>query len=265
MKKDSNMVYAVFILPFQLFLLSAVSCDGGRTLEETPVPLIPAFTISRVYPPCTAGTRPKCLVVCSVPSVPVSHLSWYNGSVSLSSLMISEFNTRLYLEVDYQDQNNYTCVLSSPSINWTKHLNIQHLCQSCRGTAEPKSVKEGNSVTLSTTRELQNGDDIMWFYRSALVAEYVENVTTYHHCDDGRFGNRLRLDTQTASLTISNFSEILSGSYKLLITNATYKECQSYNVTLYEHSHQSLIYLLIGVVVGVFAIVVVAGVVWFCC
>lgn len=95
------------------------------------------------------------------------------------------------------------------------------------------SVMKGQSVTLSNNLERQDGDDIMWFYRRALVAEYFKNVTTYHHCNDGRFGNRLRLDSQTGSLTISNITQIHSGPYKVLVTNGIHKECQSYNVTVY--------------------------------
>ncbi len=88
------------------------------------------------------------------------------------------------------------------------------------------SVKKGDSVTLnSDLTEMIDGDHIWWWFRSenTLIAEMNvinDSMTVYDDVLDGRFRDRLKLDKQTGSLTITNTTTEYSGRYLLLIMGA---------------------------------------------
>ncbi|XP_077081462.1 SLAM family member 9-like [Siphateles boraxobius] len=97
------------------------------------------------------------------------------------------------------------------------------------------SVMEGDSVTLNTDiTEIRN--DIMWQFgaEKSLIAKIKikkQNFSTFD-VPDGRFRDRLKLDDQTGSLTITNTTTEHTGVYQLQILAAKLL-VKMFNVSVY--------------------------------
>uniref|UniRef100_A0A673HPS5 Immunoglobulin domain-containing protein n=1 Tax=Sinocyclocheilus rhinocerous TaxID=307959 RepID=A0A673HPS5_9TELE len=97
-------------------------------------------------------------------------------------------------------------------------------------------VKERETVTLCTG--VVNPDDFMiWCFNGTLIAEINGHPTkncTDDQCKDGdeRFRDRLKLDHQTGSLTITNITITDSGLYKLQINSSSCSIIRSFSVTV---------------------------------
>ncbi|XP_048058173.1 uncharacterized protein LOC125275367 isoform X1 [Megalobrama amblycephala] len=83
---------------------------------------------------------------------------------------------------------------------------------------EVKRVKEGDSVTLNyDLTEMKDDDVIQWRFRNTLIAEInvtADRFTVNDDVPDGRFRDRLKLDNQTGSLTITNTTMKHIGVYQ---------------------------------------------------
>ncbi|XDV23698.1 hypothetical protein PO909_028163 [Leuciscus waleckii] len=96
---------------------------------------------------------------------------------------------------------------------------------------------EGDSVTLNTDiTEITEEEDILWKYgdENSLIAKIsIETrvFSTYDDVPDGRFRDRLKLDDQTGSLTITNTTTEHTGDYKLDISGA--KRSKTFSVSVY--------------------------------
>ncbi|KAI2644427.1 Junctional adhesion molecule-like [Labeo rohita] len=84
------------------------------------------------------------------------------------------------------------------------------------------SVEEGDSVTLHTDTEIQSNDLIQWMFGNTVIAKIDKAAQPFHTYDgpDGRFRDRLKLDHQTGSLTITNTRTTDSGLYDLRISSS---------------------------------------------
>ncbi|KAL0161202.1 hypothetical protein M9458_044927, partial [Cirrhinus mrigala] len=88
------------------------------------------------------------------------------------------------------------------------------------------SVTEGDSVTLHTEFERKHQESIKWYFSSVRIAQISEDlVCTDVQCNEAteRFRDRLKLDHQTGSLTITNITNTDTGEYTLKIISSSEK------------------------------------------
>ncbi|XP_067252738.1 SLAM family member 9-like isoform X1 [Chanodichthys erythropterus] len=106
-----------------------------------------------------------------------------------------------------------------------------------RDAVKSVSVMEGDSVTLnSDLTEIDDDDLILWRFETnnTLIAEInvlEDRFTVYDDVLDGRFRDRLKLDHQTGSLTITNITTEHAGDYQLQTSSVR----KSFNLTVYAH------------------------------
>ncbi|KAK9967235.1 hypothetical protein ABG768_001643 [Culter alburnus] len=99
------------------------------------------------------------------------------------------------------------------------------------------SVMERDSVTLYTDlTEIHEDDEILWRFgaENSQIAKMNKKDQTFHtyNSTDGRFRDRLKLDNQTGSLTITNITTEHAGVYKVEI-NGVKLTSKTFSVSVY--------------------------------
>ncbi len=102
-------------------------------------------------------------------------------------------------------------------------------------TVKSVSVMEGDSVTLKIVTETQTGDMIEWKFGTNrnLIARIIGKTSNIFDGPDGIFRDRLKLDHQTGSLTITNTRTTDSGLYEADISRSSSDDKHRFNVTVY--------------------------------
>ncbi|KTG45358.1 hypothetical protein cypCar_00037072 [Cyprinus carpio] len=126
------------------------------------------------------------------------------------------------------------------------------------------SVMEGDSVSLNTgVTEVQNYHLIQWMFGEIKIAEInrlSQSSSIYGTDDDKTLKNRLNLDPQSGSLTITHTRTTDSGLYQLILTSGETRS-KSFRVTVSDctrccDTFEAAIRLVIAAVVGVAAVAV---------
>ncbi|XP_042605877.1 uncharacterized protein LOC109075626 isoform X2 [Cyprinus carpio] len=115
-------------------------------------------------------------------------------------------------------------------------------CKRFMVIAHEKTVygTEGGSVTLNNETEIQKDDLLLWMFgpEDSLIARGEINKAIFStsfstsFSTEGKFRDRLKLDDQTASLTITNSTTEHSGVYKLLIISSRETKYKRFKVTI---------------------------------
>ncbi|XP_043078732.1 uncharacterized protein LOC122327433 isoform X2 [Puntigrus tetrazona] len=87
-------------------------------------------------------------------------------------------------------------------------------------------VMEGDPVTLNTNfTEIKRDDTVLWMFGddNTIIAKMKEAAGIFSDNDDERFRDRLKLDRQTGSLTITNIRTQHTGLYQLKVMSTTEK------------------------------------------
>ncbi|XP_065122439.2 uncharacterized protein [Paramisgurnus dabryanus] len=103
------------------------------------------------------------------------------------------------------------------------------------------SVMEGDSVTLQPDLiDIQTADRIVWIFgpgndRIAQINRAANKISTYDDVLDGRFKDKLKLNTETGELTITNITTDLSEVYQLRIISGTDGLSRSFRIIVSSH------------------------------
>ncbi|XP_048038039.1 uncharacterized protein LOC125263163 isoform X2 [Megalobrama amblycephala] len=136
------------------------------------------------------------------------HLDYLTGSLTIRNIRTEHSG---FYEVD----------ISTGSSNHTIHKSFN---VTVSGEMRTESVMEGDSVILQTgLTEIQTDDEIMWMFGDTILAGIYKNQSSlaqqFYDVDDERFRDRLQLNNQTGSLTITKCKTSDSGLYELQINS----------------------------------------------
>uniref|UniRef100_A0A8C1P7J3 Ig-like domain-containing protein n=1 Tax=Cyprinus carpio TaxID=7962 RepID=A0A8C1P7J3_CYPCA len=125
-------------------------------------------------------------------------------------------------DITTTDSGDYRLVIISSGSIKIFRVAVNDVPAAQRDEKKTKSVVEGQSVTLDPDVTKNPNDVMMWYFNETLIAEITgdqSKICTDDECKE-RFRDRLKLDHQTGSLTITNTRTTDSGEYKLKIISS---------------------------------------------
>nr|XP_005161695.1 uncharacterized protein LOC101882211 isoform X2 [Danio rerio] len=130
-----------------------------------------------------------------------------------------------------------------------------------------KSVKEGESFTLDPSARINPNDMATWFFNNTFITKITlpaNKICTEDECKE-KFGDRLEVDHQTGSLTITKAKTTDSGLYEVEISSHSNRQrrsissMKSFNVNVIGSSSV----LVAGICVAFLLVSALLGVIYF--
>ncbi|XDV22796.1 hypothetical protein PO909_027612 [Leuciscus waleckii] len=140
-----------------------------------------------------------------------------------------------------------------------------------KASVDKVSVVEGDPVTLNTGVKTNQQDRVRWYYNVILIAQIKRDqsqICTNDQCNEGneRFRDRLKLDHQTGSLTITNTRITDTGDYTLYIISISSRFSENiFSVSVYGRGPTPFwpgIYAAVAVAVIVAVILLIVAVIY---
>ncbi|XP_050959405.1 uncharacterized protein LOC127160784 isoform X2 [Labeo rohita] len=155
-----------------------------------------------------------------------------DGSITVNFVPNGRFRDRLMLDnqtgsltiTNTRPEHTGVYELQTYCLRKSFILTVQH-CSSCMtGDVDEISLMEGYQFTLSPGHTEMMVNVIQWRFvpENALLAEInkrTNRFTVYDDVLDGRFRDRLKLDNQTGSLTITNMRTEHTGVFEVQTNN----------------------------------------------
>uniref|UniRef100_A0A8C1RRU5 Uncharacterized protein n=1 Tax=Cyprinus carpio TaxID=7962 RepID=A0A8C1RRU5_CYPCA len=140
------------------------------------------------------------------------------------------------MNITNTDSGLYQLEIISDRISVVKRFSVvvQGVSAADRDKMKRKSVKEGESVTLEVGEIKKTNHSMVWYFNDSLIAKIIEDsseICADVQCKE-RFRDRLKLDHQNGSLTITNTRTTDSGEYKLQINRIRFSIIRSFIVSV---------------------------------
>ncbi|XP_050959115.1 SLAM family member 5-like isoform X2 [Labeo rohita] len=171
-RSEHNGLYKLTVIVNGVTSLKSFSVTVYAPLH---IPVITSNS-SNCYSLSERSSMSRCVLLCSVLNVSHVTLSWYNANSLLSSISVSDLSISLSLplEVEYQDNNTYSCVINNPISNQTKHLDITQLCQSCAEHNKHRSYSIPIGILLLVAIIAVLGGILLWYFKNHKQAPQTE-------------------------------------------------------------------------------------------